>query len=122
MSVKECTLLADKGYDVKEIYNQVKALYDGDCMIPLNKQNTKKPKLLPQGNRICQAGLAMWKDSKFSNCGRTRQKFCCPLKSSKDTDFPLTETVNISNVLMHRVRNANGTIPGSKAQARNVCG
>ena len=30
----------------------------------------------------------MWKDGKFSNCGRTRQKFYCPLKSSKDTDCP----------------------------------
>ena len=44
--------LADKGYDVKEIYNQVKALYDGDYIIPLDKQNTQKPKLLPLG-RSC---------------------------------------------------------------------
>ena len=87
-SITECIFLADKGYDVKNIYNQVKELYNGECIIPLNKRNTKNPKLLPQGNPICEAGLAMWKDGKFSDCGRTRQKFCCPLKSSKDTVCP----------------------------------
>lgn len=59
LSVKECTFLADKGYDVKNIYNQVKELYNGECIIPLNSRNTKNPKLLPQGNPICEAGLAM---------------------------------------------------------------
>ena len=49
LPVTECTFLADKGYDVKNIYNQVKILYDGECIIPLNKRNTKNPKLLPQG-------------------------------------------------------------------------
>lgn len=88
LPVTECTFLADKGYDVKKIYNQVKELYDGECIIPLNKRNTKNPKLLPLGNPVCEAGLAMWKDGKFSDTGRTRQKFCCPLKNSKNTDCP----------------------------------
>ena len=39
LPVTECTFLADKGYDVKNIYNQVSGLYDGEC-IPLNKRNT----------------------------------------------------------------------------------
>lgn len=86
LSMKECTFLADKGYDAKEIYNKVKSLYDGECIIPLNKRNSKNPKLFPQGNPICEAGPAMWKDGKFSDRGRTRQKFCCPLKSSKTAD------------------------------------
>ena len=43
LSVAECTFLADKGYDVKNIYNQVKQLYEGECIIPLNKRNTKNP-------------------------------------------------------------------------------
>ena len=88
LPITECTFLADKGYDVKNIYNQVKELYDGECIIPLNKRNTKNPKLLPQGNPVCEAGLAMWKDGKFFGRNRTRQKFCCPLKSSKDADCP----------------------------------
>ena len=67
----------------------------------LNKRNTKNPKLLPQGNPICEAGLAMWKDGKFSDCGRTRQKFCCPLKSSKDTLCPCHHK-NFYNGKKHR--------------------
>ena len=88
LPITECTFLADKGYDVKNIYNQVSHLYNGECIIPLNKRNTQNPKLLPQGNPICEAGLAMWKDGKFSDRRRTRQKFCCPLKNSKSGICP----------------------------------
>lgn len=115
-----------------------------------NKRNTKNPKLLPQGNPVCAAGLATWKDGKFSDNGRTRQKFCCPLKSSKDTDCPchhknfyngknivavqntllfwmicgllLTEKANTLKVIILSAQNVNGTIPGSKIQDRNACG
>ncbi len=99
--ITDCIFLADKGYDVKNIYNQVKELYNGECIIPLNKRNTKNPKLLPQGHPICEAGLAMWKDGKFSDRGRTRQKFCCPLKSSKDTVCPCHHK-NFYNGKKHR--------------------
>lgn len=34
ISLKECTFLADKGYDVKSIYNTVKTVYDGEAFIP----------------------------------------------------------------------------------------
>ena len=108
--ITDCTFLADKGYDVKNIYNQVKDLYNGECIIPLNKRNSKNPKLLPQGNPICEAGLAMWKDGKFSDCGRTRQKFCCPLKSSKDTLCPCHHK-NFYNGKKHRGCTRYLTIP-----------
>lgn len=101
LPITECTFLADKGYDAKNIYNRVHALYQGECIIPLNKRNTKNPKLLPQGNPVCEAGLAMWKDGKFSEKGRTRQKFCCPLKSSKDADCPCHHK-NFYNGRKHR--------------------
>lgn len=110
LPVTECTFLADKGYDVKKIYNLVKELYDGECIIPLNKRNTKNPKLLPQGNPICEAGLAMWKDGKFSDRNRTRQKFCCPLKSSKDADCPCHHK-NFYNGKKHRGCTRSITIP-----------
>lgn len=64
LSVTECTFLADKGYDIKNIYNQVKQLYNGECMIPLNKRNTKNTKLLPAGTPVCEAGLSMNHDGK----------------------------------------------------------
>jgi len=82
ISIKECTFIGDKGYDVKKIYNTIRDVYQGDCVIPINKRNTKNPKLLPVGNPICEAGLAMHRDGKFSDNGSTRQKFCCPFKRS----------------------------------------
>lgn len=110
LPITECTFLADKGYDVKNIHNQVKELYGGECIIPLNKRNTKNPKLLPQGNPVCEAGLAMWKDGKFSDRNRTRQKFCCPLKSSKDADCPCHHK-NFYNGKKHRDCTKYITIP-----------
>ena len=101
LPITECTFLADKGYDVKNIYNQVSHLYNGECIIPLNKRNTQNPKLLPQGNPICEAGLAMWKDGKFSDRRRTRQKFCCPLKNSKSGICPCHHK-NFYNGKKHR--------------------
>lgn len=88
LSVRECSFLADKAYNVKYIYNTVKNDYNVECFIALNVRNTKSPKKLPVGNPICQAGLAMWRDGKFSDRGRTRQKFCCPLKTSKTEECP----------------------------------
>lgn len=110
LPVTECTFLADKGYDVKNIYNQVNELYDGECIIPLNKRNAKNPKLLPQGNPVCEAGLAMWKDGTFSDRGRTRQKFCCPLKSSQNADCPCHHK-NFYNGKKHRGCTKYITIP-----------
>ena len=88
ISVKECTFIADKAYDIKAIYNTVKNVYSGDCIIPLNKRNTKSQKLLPIGIPVCQAGFAMHKDGKTHDNGRTRQKYCCPFRHSKNFICP----------------------------------
>jgi len=89
LSVRECCFIADKGYDAKDIYNSVKTVYQGECFIPINPRGTKNPKLLPIGNPICEAGLAMNRDGKFSDSGRFRQKFCCPFKrTSHINDCP----------------------------------
>ena len=82
--LKECTFLADKGYDVKAIYNTVKDVYDGDCVIPLNTRHTKNQSKLPNGTVLCEAGLAMHKSGKNRTGGRLRQKYCCPYRTSKD--------------------------------------
>ncbi|MBR1735865.1 MAG: transposase [Firmicutes bacterium] len=88
LSIEECTFIADKGYDVKDIYDTVKTTYHGDCVIPLNKRNSKNQKKLPSGHPICDAGFAMHKDGKFSSENRTRQKYCCPFKRSKHGECP----------------------------------
>jgi hypothetical protein len=89
LSVRECSFIGDKGYDVKDIYNTVKNKYEGECFIPINPRGTKKHKLLPVGNPICDAGLSMHRDGKFTEKGNTRQKFCCPFKrTSHKNDCP----------------------------------
>ena len=88
LPLRECTFLGDKGYDVKAVYNLVKDVYQGEAVIPLNKRNTKSPEKLPAGNPICDAGLAMHKDGKTADHGRTRQKFCCPFRQSKNGVCP----------------------------------
>ena len=88
LSLEECSFLGDKAYDVKAIYNAIRDSYHGECYIPLNLRNTKNPKKLPIGNLICEAGLAMHKDGKTKDSGRTRQKFCCPYRLSKTNECP----------------------------------
>lgn len=84
--ITECSFLADKGYDAKAIYNTVKDVYEGECYIPLNPRGTKDIKKLPIGNPVCEAGLAMHRDGKFTDRGTTRQKYCCPFKRSTSPD------------------------------------
>ena len=88
LPLQECTFLGDKGYDVKAVYNLVRDVYEGEAVIPLNQRNTKAPKKLPAGNPLCDAGLAMSKDGKTTDNGRTRQKFCCPFRKSKSGNCP----------------------------------
>ena len=88
VSLKECTFLADKGYDVKSIYNTVKTVYEGEAFIPLNPRGTKDLKARPAGNPVCEAGFAMHKDSKTTDNNRTRQKYCCPFRQSKTGECP----------------------------------
>lgn len=149
-SLKECTFLADKGYDVKSIYNTVKTVYEGEAFIPLNPRGTRALKTLPAGNPVCEAGLAMHKDGKTTDNGRTRQKYCCPFRQSKTgvcpcnhktgttarkteaarnikpfpmtTDFPLTVAASVSREHTPCVQSASVTIPASNPQVRNGCG
>ncbi len=88
--ITECSFLGDKAYDVKALYNTIRNTYQGECFIPLNPRGTKDPKKLAVGNPICDAGLSMHRDGKFSDKGRgnLRQKFCCPFKRAKSGACP----------------------------------
>ena len=48
----------------------------------------KASKTLSAGNPVCEAGLAMRKDGKTTDNGRTSQKFCCPFRQSKTSVCP----------------------------------
>jgi len=89
LSLTECSFIADAGYDIKEIYNTIRNTYQGYAYIPINPRNTKDPELLPVGNTICDARLAMHKDGKEHHLNRTRQKFCCPFRRSKSASCPI---------------------------------
>lgn len=110
LPVNECTFIADKAYDVKAIYNTVKDVYEGDCVIPLNKRNTKNPKKLSSGHLICEAGLAMNKDGKCRSEGRIRQKYCCPFRNSKSGCCPCNHK-NWNNGKKHRGCTKYITVP-----------
>lgn len=88
ISLQNCSFIADKGYDARSIYNTVKDVYDGEAFIPLKNYSTKNSKKLASGNPICEAGLAMHKDGKTTDNGRTRQKYCCPFRQSKTGQCP----------------------------------
>ena len=88
ISLQNCSFIADKGYDARSIYTTVKDVYDGEAFIPLKNYSTKNSKKLASGNPICEAGLAMHKDGKTTDNGRTRQKYCCPFRQSKTGQCP----------------------------------
>lgn len=111
VSLKECTFLADKGYDAKIIYNTVKSVYEGEAFIPLNPRGTKASKTLPAGNPVCEAGLAMHKDGKTTDGrGGIRQKFCCPFRQSKTGVYPCSHK-NWNNGKKNRGCTKYKTIP-----------
>jgi len=111
LSVDGCTFIADKGYDAKTIYNHVRERFAGDCVIPLNIRNTKDLRLLRVGVPLCDAGLAMNRDGKDYSGNRTRQKFCCPFKLSKDDSACPCAHERFYNGKKHRGCTKHVTIP-----------
>jgi len=83
-SLKEIYFIADKGFDTKDIHNFIRYDLNGHAFIPLNKRNTKNHTQLPNGNVLCDAGLAMHKDGKQYFDSYIKQKYCCPFRTKKD--------------------------------------
>ena len=85
LPLDETFFIADKGYDIRDIYNFVRNDLHGLCFIPINQRNSKKNrKALPNGNLLCDAGLAMRKDGRQYHEYFFKQKYCCPFRASKD--------------------------------------
>ena len=143
LPVIECTFIADKAYDVKAIYNTVKDVYEGDCVIPLNKRNTKNPKKLSSGHPICEAGLAMNKDESDKNTAvpsEIQNPAVVPViiktgtmarktKAAQNTlpfpmitDFPLTVTVSLLRKFILSEPKLNDTMLVSNRPVRNGFG
>jgi hypothetical protein len=76
--------LADKAYDVRDIYDYIVETLKSKAYIPLNPRNQKEDRVLgPHGCPICQAGLEMKSAGRWTEAKRERIKFRCPLKTSK---------------------------------------
>ena len=76
--------LADKAYDVKELYDFIVNQLKSKAYIPINPRNTRADKTFgPHGCPLCAAGLEMKSGGRCSEPKRQRIKFRCPLKMSK---------------------------------------
>ena len=151
ISLKECGFLADKGYDVKSIYNTVKTVYAGETFIPLNPRGTKASEAISAGNPICEAGLAMHKDGKTTDgrggfgrntatpsasprsvfvpaatktgtMGRKTRVVPSIRPFQQTTDFPLTGNACVLSVSMPCVQSAKDTTSALRLLGRNGCG
>lgn len=111
LPLDECTFVADKGYDINLIYDTVDELYDGESIIPLNKRNSKDRDLY-EGTLLCDAGLKMKNGGTFSDSGRTRRKFICPIRTSK-TDTCACNHKNFFNGKKTRGCNRYITVPNT---------
>jgi hypothetical protein len=81
---KGSLFLADKAYDVKELYDFIVHELKSKAYIPLNPRNTQDDKTFgPHGCPLCQAGMEMKSVGRCKEEKRERIKFRCPLKTSK---------------------------------------
>ncbi len=81
---KGAIFLADKAYDVRELYTFIVEQMKSTPYIPINPRNSKNDKTVgPHGCPLCDAGLEMKSAGKWIEGNRDRIKFRCPLKMSK---------------------------------------
>ena len=97
-SKKDAAVLADKAYDVKELYNFIVEQIKAEPFIPINPRNTRDDKTFgPHGLPLCQAGLEMKSVGKWTEGNRDRLKFRCPIKASKKFAKKYTDTCSANN-------------------------
>jgi transposase len=76
--------LADKAYDVRDLYTFIVKKMKGSPYIPINPRNQKDDKTFgPHGCPMCDGGLEMKSAGRWTEGNRERIKFRCPLKTSK---------------------------------------
>ncbi len=81
---KGSLFLADKAYDVKDLYDFIVQELKCQAYIPINPRNTQNDKTFgPHGNPLCDAGIEMKSVGRWQEQKRERIKFRCPLKARK---------------------------------------
>ena len=90
---KGSLFLADKAYDVKDLYDFIVHELKSKAYIPLNPRNTKEDKTFgPHGGPLCDAGIEMKSVGRCKEAKRERIKFRCPLKASKKVSAQYNNT------------------------------
>ena len=83
---KGSIFIADKAYDVRELYTFIVEQMKSHPFIPINPRNLKDDKTFgPHGCPVCDAGLEMKSAGRWTERNRDRIKFRCPLRTSKKT-------------------------------------
>ncbi|MFH1616890.1 MAG: transposase [Planctomycetota bacterium] len=81
---KGAIFLADKAYDVRELYTFIVEQMKSTPYIPINPRNQRNDKTFgPHGCPICDGGFEMKSDGRWTEGNRERLKFHCPIKASK---------------------------------------
>jgi len=81
---KGAIFIADKAYDVRDLYTLIVNKMKAKAYIPINPRNQKDDKTFgPHGCPICDAGIEMNSVGRWAEGNRERIKFRCPLKASK---------------------------------------
>lgn len=148
--LRECSFLADKGYDAKNVYNTVKSVYAGEAFIPLKKRNAKGAGIFPQATRSVTPDFPCTRTEKRRITGAHAKNSAVPSASPElafslvttrtgtmerktgaapntgpflqTTGFPLTAAVFISRERMPCALNAKDTIRTSRPLDRSACG
>jgi len=83
---KGAIFIADKAYDIRELYTFIVEKMKSQPYIPINPRNQKDDKTFgPRGCPVCDAGIEMKSAGTWTEGNRRRIKFRCPLKASKKT-------------------------------------
>ena len=90
---KGAMFLADKAYDIRELYTFIVEKMKSTAYIPFNPRNTKNDKTFgPHGCPLCDAGIEMKSAGMWTEGNRDRIKFRCPLKMSKEFSVQYNDT------------------------------
>jgi len=83
---KDAVFIADKAYDVRELYTLITEEMKSRPFIPINPRNLKDDKTFGlHGCPLCDAGLEMKSAGRWTEGNRERIKFRCPLCTRKKT-------------------------------------
>jgi len=81
---KGAIFIADKAYDVRNLYTFIVEKMKSQPYIPINPRNQKHDKTFgPHGCPVCNAGFEMKSVGRWTEGNRDRIKFRCPIKASK---------------------------------------